>query len=335
MTKGADGVFTAGPIWHNFMTRALQNKPVEVFTPPDSYPLDTNPILIGQGLGQVTLEINRLNNKLATSSTPPNLVEKRTYEQPHSILYYLNKDDLNAPPPLDPSQDPQFAGWEAAVMEWSQKQNIQTQNIPTEYDTTTSLDNIVLPKITILSPSANETISTRDININLQIENEQTIEKINYYLDDELLDFKTSTPFNYSTHLSEASRGFHNFKVRAYTASGVYSEASVDFNLTAPDDKPSVFWIFPTADTSLFSSQFPVSLKLRLSKIEKIKNFSISVISPDEQTKTLFTANNPTDKTILIPWNKTTLSGIYILKSQITTIDDETYESAGQRIEIK
>lgn len=37
MKSGADGVFVAAPIWHDFMTRALANQPAETFVAYDSY----------------------------------------------------------------------------------------------------------------------------------------------------------------------------------------------------------------------------------------------------------------------------------------------------------
>ncbi|MEK7189707.1 MAG: penicillin-binding transpeptidase domain-containing protein, partial [Patescibacteria group bacterium] len=133
MSKKADGSYVAAPIWQAFMKRALKDTPVEAFNPPDPYPSDIKPILIGQGIGEILLPINKLNGKIATSSTPPDLIEQESFPQDHTILYYLNKDDIAGSPPTDPNQDPQFANWEAAVQKWAEKNN-RKQEIPLELD---------------------------------------------------------------------------------------------------------------------------------------------------------------------------------------------------------
>ncbi len=334
MAKGADGVLTAGPIWHNFMTRALQGKPVEVFTPPDPYPADIKPILIGQGMGEVAVRVNRLNNKLATGTTPAELVETRIFREPHSLLYYLNKDDITGPPPTDPSLDPQYTTWEAGVQQWMQKQGIFGEQMPTEYDNgTTAITN--LPKITITAPTTNQTLPTRDLSVTLQITNAQALEKVNYYLDDILLDTKTNASFDWQTHLYETSRGFHNLRVRGITADGTYSEANVDFNLTAPDENPAIGWLFPQDNGVFYQSQFPMSLKIQLHQSEKIKSVTINLTKAGGETKTLTTITDPTENTLTFPWNKPPEPGSYALASQIITVDGQSYAGQTRQIEIK
>lgn len=83
------GAVLAGPIWHNFMNKALNLRPKESFIKP--YPTPANkPILQG--------EIDKNN--------------------PHSILFYISKDNPTGEPPGDPSRDPQYNNWEAGVKNW-------------------------------------------------------------------------------------------------------------------------------------------------------------------------------------------------------------------------
>jgi len=333
MTRGADGVLVAAPIWHNFMVRALKDKPVETFTAPDSYPTNIKPILIGQGIGEVTVNINRLNGKLATTQTPSELIETRTYKQPHDILYYLNKDDMNGPAPIDPITDPQFAGWEQGVAEWAQKQNIISEQLPTEYDDgSTTVSN--LPKVTITAPTANQVINTRDLEVNLDITNTETVNMINLYIDNDLIQsYSTSpvSPLSLQTHLYELSRGYHNVKVRVFSNSGAFSEANTDFNLTAPDDKPTITWIFPTENSILNKTLFPISLKLQAYQLEKIKKITITIYKNTDSAnkKILSTISNPTEKTIIIPYSKPPTDGVYFLEAQIETIDGQNYTEQG------
>lgn len=135
MKRGADGVLVAAPIWNAFMSRALKGRPTEQFTAPVSRPV-SNPLLRGQGIGTVTVKVNKFNGKIANEYTPPELVEERTYVLlPHSELYYLNRNDLSAPTPSNPSADPNFVNWEAAVSRFMTEQKLYPDLPPTEYDT--------------------------------------------------------------------------------------------------------------------------------------------------------------------------------------------------------
>lgn len=90
MTKEGAGVSAAGPMWHEFMARALANKPVEQFIQPD--PILTDKIMLNG-----------------------------SYHGPsgiHSILFYVNKNDPTGPFPSNPYSDPQFKNWEDSVQRW-------------------------------------------------------------------------------------------------------------------------------------------------------------------------------------------------------------------------
>lgn len=87
MTKQGAGISAAGPLWHEFMARALADTPVEEFIKPDPLIID-KPMLNGDYNG-------------------PDGV--------HDLLYYINKNDPAGDKPPDPNSDPQFKNWEAAV----------------------------------------------------------------------------------------------------------------------------------------------------------------------------------------------------------------------------
>jgi len=88
-TNKKTGIGLAAPIWRKIIQKTLNIYPVENFTPPD---LITNrpPILMGQ--------------------TDP--------ENPHSILYYINKDDPLGPQPQNPTDDPAYLFWEIGIKNW-------------------------------------------------------------------------------------------------------------------------------------------------------------------------------------------------------------------------
>ena len=85
-----EGVGIAAPIWNKVMQKVLGDHPAQSFTKPDPVQ-STNPALAGQyPLGEA-----------------------------HSILYYVDRNNPSGPAPQNPSQDPMFDNWEAAVKNWT------------------------------------------------------------------------------------------------------------------------------------------------------------------------------------------------------------------------
>lgn len=128
------GGSAAGPIWHDFMIKALKDSPIENFTPPDPIMTD-KPILNGQYQIKNTLKINKNNGLIATQKTPPELVQEKLFTEVHSIFYWLNKDDPQGAPPDNPENDSQFKNWETSLQNWL---SINSPNIfnqmPNDYD---------------------------------------------------------------------------------------------------------------------------------------------------------------------------------------------------------
>jgi membrane peptidoglycan carboxypeptidase len=92
MVKTVAG-FIAAPMWHDVMAYALTKYPKEYFGQPDSIPASVPPML--QGNWQIP--------------------DANGVVQPHSLLYWTNKNDPQGPTPTDPQNDPQFAYWEYGI----------------------------------------------------------------------------------------------------------------------------------------------------------------------------------------------------------------------------
>jgi 1A family penicillin-binding protein len=90
MTAAGGGISAAGPLWNAFMVAALKDSPSETFTRPDP----------------VTSDKTMLNG---TPTSPE-------HPEPHSILFYVNKNDPLGPLPENPDQDVQFKNWEWTVV---------------------------------------------------------------------------------------------------------------------------------------------------------------------------------------------------------------------------
>ncbi len=91
MRQQGGSILAAVPIWHSFISKALENKPIEFFNKPDPLPLMDKPMISGN---------YPINNEV------------------HDILYYVNVNDPLGDSPMNPENDSQFLNWEEPVKEW-------------------------------------------------------------------------------------------------------------------------------------------------------------------------------------------------------------------------
>ncbi|MDE2018916.1 MAG: penicillin-binding protein [Patescibacteria group bacterium] len=91
MQKSGSSILAAVPIWHEFMSLALSDRPVATFPAPN--PTNpSKPILAG--------------NYAAYGG------------QVHTILFYVDKNNPTGPMPSNPAADPQYINWETGVQNW-------------------------------------------------------------------------------------------------------------------------------------------------------------------------------------------------------------------------
>jgi penicillin-binding protein 1C len=90
MTREGAGISASGPMWHEFLAKALANTPVETFDQPD--PIFASKIMLN---GQY--------------------IQNGSSQDIHTILYFVNKNDPLGSFPGDPNIDPQFKNWEWSV----------------------------------------------------------------------------------------------------------------------------------------------------------------------------------------------------------------------------
>ncbi|RMD64357.1 hypothetical protein D6833_04525, partial [Candidatus Parcubacteria bacterium] len=157
MVRHGSSLLAAVPMWSAFMKQyfSLRNPPSEPFPRPDPV-IAAKPILQG------------------------NYAPGR---QIHTILYYVRKDDPQGPPPEDPSQDPQFANWEAAVLAWARQ---AIPNFEEEYNQGASstipdaLRGKFPPFVHISAPSPGEFVRTT-LSVRARIDSEQPLVQVNIY----------------------------------------------------------------------------------------------------------------------------------------------------------
>lgn len=96
MTKEGAGISAAGPLWHEFIAKALADQLVEKFSDPDP--------------------VEQLKMMLNGQYLPPSSADTEPRPTIHNLLYYVDKKNPLGDYPLNPETDPQFKNWEWAVL---------------------------------------------------------------------------------------------------------------------------------------------------------------------------------------------------------------------------
>lgn len=231
MAKAGAGISAAGPLWHAFLKEVYEMKTsncdpasfclspeIEQFAKPE--PILTNKAMLnGSFISQAVIKIDKISGQIATEQTPPDLIEEKTFNQVHSILYYVNKDDPRGEAPTDPNQEPQFKNWEAVTMNWLAQNNQYNQSPPTQYDSLHTPAN--LPKIKIISPYDGQTINRPGFNLQVEASSPLGVKQIDYFLDDDFLGSSLLPPYQINVILpanllDSTSTQMATLKVRVY-----------------------------------------------------------------------------------------------------------------------
>ncbi len=263
----ADAVYVAGPIWKEFMQKALDGKPIEYFSAPP-HNNSTKAVLNGSILKGVTLKINKISGRIATDQTPAEYVEERTFREVHSILHYCDKNNPNGPYPTNPAADPFYTRWESAIQAWLIKYNekanadpnddlqpIDISTPPTESD-----ENFYTPEykpnLTIISPQNNENISQNKLNISVQATAKRDISKYEYFFDNKIIPSNNSNYVEYS--LYNESIGQHIIKVRVSDDVGNFTEQEITINISSNNYPVEINIIYPQNNNTYPITAFPL-----------------------------------------------------------------------------
>ena len=201
--ENAPGSRTAGPIWHEFMTNALEGTDIEVFIKPEKIPENKYP-------REKIIKIDKISGKLATSMTPPEFIIDKIVREAHSILYYIDQNDS------------QFTLWETAVLKWTQENNYNT-SAPTEYDDVHILEN--KPTITITSTNIND----QKVTIKALAKAPLGIKKLEFFLDNEYIGADSYSPFEIKFFAPEP--GKHTVLIKAYDKAGNTNQTKAEINI--------------------------------------------------------------------------------------------------------
>jgi hypothetical protein len=205
MKKG--GAAMAGPIWNKVMSLALKNYPRESFNKPE--PIDPNlpSVLRGVWQGGDVVEIDTVSGGLATELTPNEYRKEIAVTEIHTILHWLNKDDI-----LNPSKngrnDSQYRNWEYGVSSWWAKNGYKfakevTNYIPNYYDNIHTEKN--QPEFSIEDNDDNIYKEEDLINLEIRARSKYQIDRIDVYINDLYIKSIKTYPYNISFYPKDIS----------------------------------------------------------------------------------------------------------------------------------
>ncbi len=328
MRSGSGGSRVAAPIWNGYMRRVLADVPAIGFNPPE--PVETGkPVLDGDKQTQTMFKIDSITGKLATEFTPEDLIEEKGFGVPHSILYFIDKNDPRGEQPDNPADDPMFDYWEKAIVDWVDSGTIEYEldEPPTEYDDVHVPEN--QPIVELMSPRDRETVTSRDMYVNVNASSRRGVRRVIVSFDGEDFTEIVGSPFARTVFIpNRYGKGFHTLTVTAYDDVGNRSSASVTVNLTAGAGPIGVEWLSPYNSQNIGGYQFPFTLKFRIDDYQSIESLRVSAISLSGGSEEIIgSIENPPLQNMSMTWDNAT-SGRYRLRleAELTSGDRKSEE---------
>lgn len=311
MKTGADGSKVAAPIWNAYMKRALAGSKVESFTAPD--PIVTGkPILDGDRSAQASVKVDRASGKLATEFTPADYIEERRYGIPHSILYFVDRDDPRGAPPEHPENDIQFANWEAGVATWAAAQNITISDAPTEFDDVHTPANS--PSISFMQPIDGSTLNERTFVPSVSTSAPRGVSKVVYAIDGDDIGMVLGWDRSAITIPNRFSKGFHTLTATAFDDVGNRASTKITINLTADVGPLGVLWGNLWNSKTVSRNDFPLQIPLNIADPNSLSMVSMTARQESGSSDEFIgSIDNPSLPSMSFTWNTAPLAGRYTL----------------------
>ncbi len=356
MKMGASGGKAAAPIWHDYMLKVLGDTPAENFRKPEKIVTD-KPVLDGEQEYLQVVKVDKESGLLATEYTPESYIEEKSFYDPHSILYFVDKNDPLSKEPHDPEKDEQFSIWEDAILEWaassaaalaeeqidpedesaSSSIEIVFESPPTEFDNVHLIEN--RPKFTINSPYNNQTVDDPLLYVNIiRASAPRGINHAEYFIDDQLIFTNKVYPFNMVKHIGFLKNGQHKLKVKFCDDIDNCSASELNFNLAIDDEKrilikSNLDWISPANGLALNNIDFPLSLQVSIGNPEQIRNLTFYFLKKGESTSEIIqTLNSINSKDVIYNWEQVPVSGEYNIYAEVEMLDNQLVRNNGVNI---
>ncbi len=194
------------PLWGAFMSQVAKNYPPSNFEEPLPPITEGKPVLRGIWQGGYSYKIDTVSGKLATQYTPPETTKEIVFDNVHTILHWVNKDDPQGPAPTTPTNDSQYAYWEFGVRKWFdtwKQSHPEFKEVGSSTVPISATDDVhtseKMPQLTIVSPANNTSIDPQQLlSIKLQITGPYPAKKSEVYLNNKYVLTKENDPLNIS-----------------------------------------------------------------------------------------------------------------------------------------
>ncbi|OGY85105.1 MAG: hypothetical protein A3F54_02455 [Candidatus Kerfeldbacteria bacterium RIFCSPHIGHO2_12_FULL_48_17] len=333
MSKGADGSIVATPIWNEYMLRALEGTPVEEFKNPEPAKTNGKDILKGEIDVTETHKVDKVTGKVipdeCADKYPAEFVETREFKETHDILHWVNKDEPLGAIPKNPEKDPYYNIWEAVVKKWAEgKEGYTTGDL--DYESCDLRNSKNAPTLTIKAPVKDGTLTSSnfDIDISVSAGNGRSIKKVEYFVDNNSVDTKTTAPFQSTYAPTTLSSGKHALKVKATDNLDSTTEQSVSFTFTADSlTDGDIYFTDPSNSVTYTTTSFPKTLKLHVgspTQISQIKFYYFDNSKNNPEHITIATFDSASAETVSARWSTAPTAGDYTLYAKVTTKDGAT-----------
>jgi penicillin-binding protein 1C len=337
MKGSASGGNVAGPIWQSFMKEVTKETEVTNFEKPKEKSLPEKPMFNGKIAGEQKIKIDKISGKLATEYTPQNLIIEKTFREIHNILHYTNTNNPLGKIPSSPENDDQYFSWEKAVTSWAEENEYETNtDIPTDIDDLHSPE--FTPELRIINLRENKTITNPELNITIETNSKRGVEKVEYYLDDILLQTNFKPNFNLNNF---KLIGFKNTEhIIKIISKDEYEnqnskEIKIFLELSSEYSEPITF-IQPKQNNNLVAEMFPYEIITNISNYDYYQKIDFYIKKENEKSGKWIGWQEINSEKIFHTWTDIpNEKGIYSVYGLITSKNNQTTESEKIEIEIK
>ncbi|MFA6493307.1 MAG: PBP1A family penicillin-binding protein [Patescibacteria group bacterium] len=226
MTAGAAGAMAAAPIWHDFMAKALSDKPAEDFAVPqgiEDFTVDKYTNKLPSGGETITdifaswqipkkrstdvgvIRVDKYTGHVATDDCPDQFVDEKVVSDIHS-------------------EQPDNPAWEEPVRAYAAAMGLLSAGVPEGDKTCAALDSKT--SIKIKSP-ANNSIVSGVFTISVDASSNVGIKEVNFLIDDVSVGTDTSKPYGISYNANSLSTGKHRISAVVTDDSNLTSSDSI------------------------------------------------------------------------------------------------------------
>jgi 1A family penicillin-binding protein len=322
MRRGASGSTVAAPIWHEYMKRVLGDTPIEEFNKPEIKKTGKE-IIDGTINFSKTVKIDKASGLLATEFTPESFIEEKNFADYHSILYYVNKEHPLSERPTTPENDPQFNAWEKAIQEWAknlkeddllENNDLILKTPPTKKDNLHLPENI--PNLEILNFNNHQTLRNNILNVDVKVSAPRGIDRVEYYINNNLLENRNSFPFSLSKNISFLNNGSYELLIKVCDDIDNCTSKKINFTLDLNqhnnNQNAEISLISPSNGLILSSIDFPLSISLKIKNPSKISTINTYIKNRETSDNIkIITLKSPGVENLNISWDKKPTPGIY------------------------